>query len=249
MSGMDPVDFGFERVSPAEKSARVHGVFASVARRYDLMNDLMSLGIHRLWKRFAVGVAGVRPGAQVLDVAAGTGDCARLFRRHVGASGSVTLCDMNDAMLHIGRDRLLDAGAASGVHYVRGNAELLPFAPNSFECVNIAFGLRNVTHKEQALESMQCVLKYGGVAIVLEFSRLALPMLQRLYDVYSTRVIPSLGRLIAGDESSYRYLVESIRMHPDQEALQRMMEQAGFSRVGYYNLSGGIVAVHRGYKL
>jgi len=246
---MDHVDFGYERVSPGEKSERVHGVFASVAPRYDLMNDLMSFGIHRLWKRFAAGISGVRAGAQVLDAAGGTGDCTALYRRAVGSSGTVTLCDINDAMLRIGRDRLLDAGLASGVHYVRGNAECLPFESGRFDCVNMAFGLRNVTHKQRALESMHRVLKFGGVAVVLEFSHLVLPMLRGLYDAWSTRFIPFLGGMVTGDESSYRYLVESIRMHPDQEALQRLMEQAGFSQVRYFNLSGGIVAVHRGYKL
>ncbi|MBI2994329.1 MAG: class I SAM-dependent methyltransferase [Gammaproteobacteria bacterium] len=246
---MDQVDFGYERVTPEEKSARVQGVFASVAPRYDLMNDLMSFGIHRLWKRFAVGISGVRAGAQVLDVAGGTGDCTTLYRRAVGESGSVTLCDVNDVMLRIGRDRLLDAGLASGVHYARCDAECLPFASGRFDCVNIAFGLRNVTRKERALESMHRVLKFGGVAIVLEFSRVVLPMLRELYDAWSTRVIPYLGGRVAGDEASYRYLVESIRVHPDQESLQRLMEQAGFSKVRYFNLSGGIVAVHRGYKL
>lgn len=242
-------DFGFEQVSPAEKTERVRRVFSSVAGRYDVMNDLMSFGLHRLWKRFAVHLAGVRRGARVLDLAGGTADCARLYHAAVAPAGEVVVCDLNAAMLERGRDRLLDAGIYEGVGYVQGNAEELPFRDDSFDCINIAFGLRNVTDRKKALGSMLAKLKYGGVLIVLEFSKPVLPSLQRLYDAYSFRVIPKLGGLIADDEDSYRYLVESIRMHPDQDALNSQMEATGFGRVEYYNLSGGIVAVHRAYKL
>ncbi len=239
----DPVDFGYERVSPDEKTRRVRGVFDSVARRYDLMNDLMSGGLHRLWKRYAVGVAAVREGARVLDLAGGTGDLARLFAKAAGATGRVVLTDINHAMLAEGRDKLLDAGRPLPV--AQCDAEALPFPDRSFDVVSIGFGLRNVTHKENALAEMRRVLVPGGVALVLEFSKVASP-LAPAYDWYSFNVLPKLGRLVAGDEASYRYLAESIRMHPDQEALKAMMEQAGFDSVEYHNLTAGVVALHVG---
>ncbi|CAG1007513.1 demethylmenaquinone methyltransferase / 2-methoxy-6-polyprenyl-1,4-benzoquinol methylase [Burkholderiales bacterium] len=239
----DPVDFGFERVSPDEKTRRVRGVFDSVASRYDLMNDLMSGGLHRLWKRYAVGVAAVREGARVLDLAGGTGDLARLFAKAVGATGRVVLTDINHAMLAEGRDKLLDAGLAPGI--AQCDAEALPFPDRSFDVVSIGFGLRNVTRKENALAEMRRVLAPGGAALILEFSRVA-PALASAYDWYSFNVLPKLGRLVAGDEASYRYLAESIRMHPDQETLKAMMERAGFDSVEYHNLTAGVVALHVG---
>jgi demethylmenaquinone methyltransferase/2-methoxy-6-polyprenyl-1,4-benzoquinol methylase len=245
----DTADFGFERVPLGEKSARVRRVFESVAGRYDLMNDLMSLGLHRLWKRFAVHVSGVRAGNRVLDLAAGTGDCAELYLDRVGPAGRVIVCDVNDAMLRRGRARLLDAGRVSGLQFVQGDAERLPFADLSVDCLNIAFGLRNVTRREAALAEMRRVLRWGGRAIVLEFSKATLPLLARAYERYSFDVIPALGELVAGDRDSYRYLVESIRMFPDQETLRCMMEEAGFARVECFNLSGGIVAVHRAARI
>lgn len=245
----DHTDFGFEQVSPTEKTRRVGEVFTSVASRYDLMNDLMSLGIHRLWKRFAVNLSGVRSGQTVLDLAGGTGDMARLYMERTTPSGQILVSDINFDMLDEGRDIFLDKGIIKGVNYVQTNAERLPFIDNWFDCINIGFGLRNVTDKQAALESMFSKLKFGGCLIILEFSHMVLPWLQDIYDQYSFRVIPWLGKIIANDEASYRYLVESIRMHPDQEKLKTMMETAGFGSVDYFNLSGGIVAVHRGYKL
>jgi demethylmenaquinone methyltransferase/2-methoxy-6-polyprenyl-1,4-benzoquinol methylase len=242
-------DFGFERVAPGDKARRVAEVFSSVASRYDLMNDLMSCGMHHLWKRFAVHVSGVRKGQSVLDVAGGTGDMTALFHKRVGAAGLVVLSDINRDMLDAGRNKLCDQGVVGGVDYTQANAEKLPFRENSFDCVSIAFGLRNVTDKAAALRSMHTALKYGGTLIILEFSHVVLPLLQRLYDTWSFRVIPWLGRMVAQDEASYRYLVESIRMHPDQEILKHMLEEAGFARVEYYNLSGGIVAVHKACKV
>ncbi len=240
-------DFGFERVPRREKAQRVRGVFDSVADRYDLMNDLMSAGLHRLWKRFTLDLARLRPGQRALDVAGGTGDLAAGLARQVGAGGLVVLADINAAMLGHGRDRLIDAGLVDNVHYAQADAERLPFADDSFHCVTIGFGLRNVTDKPAALASMRRVLKPGGQLLVLEFSH-PLPALGPLYDAYSFRVLPWLGKLVAGDEASYRYLAESIRMHPDQEALLAMMRHAGLEDCRYHNLSGGIVAVHRGYK-
>jgi demethylmenaquinone methyltransferase/2-methoxy-6-polyprenyl-1,4-benzoquinol methylase len=239
-------DFGYQKVPEDEKSRRVAGVFDSVASRYDLMNDLMSGGLHRLWKRFAVEASGVRPGERVLDIAGGTGDLARLFLRRVGARGEVVLTDINAAMLRMGRDRLLDQGAL--VPVAQCNAESLPFAQGHFDCVSVAFGLRNMTRKDVALAEMRRVLKPGGRLLVLEFSKVWEP-LRPLYDAYSFGVLPRLGRLIANDAGAYRYLAESIRTHPDQESLKRMMEQAGFERVEYFNLAGGVVALHRGYRL
>jgi len=235
--------FGYQEVTADEKTRRVRGVFDSVAGKYDLMNDLMSGGLHRYWKRFAVSVAHVRPGAAVLDLAGGTGDMARLFADRVGASGMVVHTDVNGAMLAAGRDKLLDAALA--LPTVQCNAEALPFPARRFDCVSIAFGLRNVTHKEQALAEMRRVLRPGGVALVLEFARVARP-LAPAYDWYSFNILPRLGRMVAGDEASYRYLAESIRMHPDQQALKAMMERAGFDQVEYHNLSAGIVALHMG---
>jgi demethylmenaquinone methyltransferase / 2-methoxy-6-polyprenyl-1,4-benzoquinol methylase len=240
-------DFGFERVPQNEKARRVRGVFDSVADSYDLMNDLMSGGLHRLWKRFALQLAALRPGQQALDVAGGTGDLAAGLARQVGPRGLVVLTDINAAMLDHGRDRLIDAGFVENVRYVQANAEHLPFADNSFHCVTIAFGLRNVTDKAAALASMRRVLKPGGQLLVLEFSH-PLPAVTPLYDAYSFRVLPLLGKIVARDEASYRYLAESIRMHPDQHALVEMMQQAGLEDCRYHNLSAGIVALHRGYK-
>jgi len=239
-------DFGYQKVAEGEKARRVAGVFDSVAARYDLMNDLMSMGLHRWWKRFAVEQAQVRPGDRVLDVAGGTADLARLFVRRVGKSGEVVLMDINAAMLKIGRDRLLDAGVIAPV--VQCDAEKLPLPDDGFDCVSIAFGLRNITHKEAALAEMRRVLKPGGRLLVLEFSRVWKP-LAPFYDAYSFQVLPRLGQLIANDAESYRYLAESIRVHPDQESLKQMMERAGLERVEYFNLSAGVVALHRGYKI
>jgi demethylmenaquinone methyltransferase/2-methoxy-6-polyprenyl-1,4-benzoquinol methylase len=238
--------FGFQRVSEDDKARRVAAVFDSVAARYDLMNDLMSAGLHRIWKRFAVECSGVRPGERVLDVAGGTGDLSRLFARRVGPAGQVVLTDINRAMLAHGRDRLADQGLV--VPLVQCNAERLPFPAGWFDCVCIGFGLRNVTRKDLALGEMARVLRVGGRLIVLEFSRVWKP-LAPLYDAYSFEVLPRLGKAVAGDEASYRYLAESIRMHPDQEELKRMMEAAGLQRVEYMNLTAGVVALHRGYRL
>ncbi|MBW2470763.1 MAG: bifunctional demethylmenaquinone methyltransferase/2-methoxy-6-polyprenyl-1,4-benzoquinol methylase UbiE [Deltaproteobacteria bacterium] len=240
--------FGYEQVDWEEKQRRVDGVFDSVARNYDLMNDAMSLGIHRLWKRFAVERAGARPGQTILDLAGGTGDLALRFSRLVGAQGKVIIGDINASMLNVGRERLLDRGVTGNVEFVQANAENLPFPDRSFDCVTIAFGLRNVTDKEKALSSMYRVLKPGGRALVLEFSKPVIPGLKQAYDFYSFNVLPLMGRLIAKDEDSYRYLAESIRMHPDQENLRIMMEQAGFEDCDYFNLTGGIVALHRGFR-
>lgn len=238
--------FGFEQVAPDEKTRRVRGVFESVAGKYDLMNDLMSAGLHRAWKRFTVETSGVRAGARVLDVAGGTADLARRFADRVGPSGSVVLTDINSAMLAAGRDRMINEGRL--VPTVQCNTEALPFRAHCFDCVCIGFGLRNVTHKENALAEMLRVLRPGGVALILEFSRVWEP-LRPAYDWYSFNVLPRLGRLVAGDAASYRYLAESIRVHPDQSALKAMMEQAGFERVEWFNLAAGIVALHRGYAL
>jgi demethylmenaquinone methyltransferase/2-methoxy-6-polyprenyl-1,4-benzoquinol methylase len=243
------VDFGFERVAAADKAARVHSVFASVAGRYDVMNDLMSLGAHRLWKQFTLSLTGLRPGQRGLDVAGGTGDLAAGMLRQVGRSGRVVLSDINPNMLDIGRDRLLDRGHAGNVDFVIADAERLPFEDNAFDCVTIGFGLRNVTDKAAALKSMHRVLRPGGQLLVLEFSTPTAPGLKPLYDAYSFNVLPFLGRLIAKDAASYRYLAESIRMHPDQEALLGMLRTAGFGQARYHNLTGGIVAVHRGHKI
>jgi len=241
--------FGFDDVPWDEKKSRVRGVFDSVAPRYDLMNDVMSLGLHRLWKRFALARTGLRPGQHALDVAAGSGDLALGLARRVGPSGRVIVTDINERMLAVGRDRLLDAGVAGNVEYVIADAEALPFASGSFDCVTIGFGLRNVTDKDAALESMFRVLRPAGRLVVLEFSKAHLGPLNGVYDAYSLHVLPRIGELVAGDSASYRYLPESIRRHPDQETLLGMLQAAGFERCEYYDLSGGIVAVHVGFKL
>ncbi|MHB8424563.1 MAG: bifunctional demethylmenaquinone methyltransferase/2-methoxy-6-polyprenyl-1,4-benzoquinol methylase UbiE [Gammaproteobacteria bacterium] len=240
--------FGFQEVTVAEKARRVGSVFSSVADRYDLMNDLMSFGIHRLWKRFTLSQTGLKPGQSALDVAGGTGDLTRGLAQQVGGNGRVILADINAAMLENGRCKLVDAGVAGNVEYVQADAERLPFPENHFHCITIGFGLRNVTHKETALASLYRVLKPGGRLLVLEFSKPAVPGLQRIYDMYSFKVLPRLGKWVAKDEASYRYLAESIRVHPDQGTLRQMMQAAGFERCSYFNLSGGIVALHRGYK-
>lgn len=241
--------FGFREVSEGAKGDLVAGVFRSVAGRYDLMNDLMSLGVHRLWKQYAAAQCPVRAGSRVLDVAGGSGDITALLAPRVGPSGQVVLSDINEAMLDVGRARLADRGIAGNVEFVRADAEQLPFPDDYFDCVTIAFGLRNVTHIDRALRSMFRVLKPGACLLVLEFSHVTLEPLRRVYDAYSLNVLPLLGRIVARDEDSYRYLAESIRRHPDQETLKGMMEQAGFERVRYHNLSGGIVALHKGYKI
>jgi demethylmenaquinone methyltransferase / 2-methoxy-6-polyprenyl-1,4-benzoquinol methylase len=242
-------DFGYERVPWDEKKARVRGVFDSVASRYDLMNDVMSGGLHRFWKRFTVAKSGLRPGQQALDVAAGSGDLAAGLARRVGGSGRVVVTDINGAMLDEGRTRLLNAGIAGNVDYVLADAEALPFVAHSFHCVTIGFGLRNVTDKQRALASLFGVLKPGGRLLVLEFSQAQLGPLAPLYDLYSFQILPRLGEWLAGDAASYRYLAESIRRHPDQEALKAMMERAGFERCEYFNLTAGIVALHIGHRL
>jgi len=242
----EPTHFGYQQVPEADKARRVAGVFDSVAARYDLMNDLMSGGLHRLWKRSAIERSGVRPGERVLDLAGGTGDLARRFARRVGPTGEVVLADINRAMLGRGRDRLIDAGLV--LPLVQCDAESLPFADASFDCVSIGFGLRNVTRKARALGEMRRVLRAGGRLLVLEFSRVWGP-LRPIYDAYSFSVLPRLGKLVAGDADSYRYLAESIRMHPDQGELKEMMQAAGLERVDYLNLTGGVVALHRGFRL
>lgn len=244
----DTTDFGYEQVSPAEKTRRVRAVFESVAPRYDLMNDLMSGGLHRLWKRFCLLHTGLKPGDRALDLAGGTGDIARSLTRQVGREGEVILADINPAMLAVGRARTLDAGLGGRIRLVTVNAEALSFPDHHFDCIAIGFGLRNVTHKAHALKEMQRVLAPGGRALVLEFSR-PNPLLSGIYDAYSFKILPQLGRWIANDAASYRYLAESIRRHPDQATLAGMMETAGFERVRYYNLAGGIVALHVGFKL
>ncbi len=241
--------FGFKRVAAEEKASLVRGVFDSVAEHYDIMNDLMSMGIHRIWKRLAVQLSNVRKGEQVLDLAGGTGDLTTLFEQRVGKEGSVILADINSEMLRTGRNRLIDKGLAGNVYYAQVNAECLPFADNSFDCVCIGFGLRNVTDKDAALHSMYRVLKPGGRAIILEFSHPTDPVTEKVYDFYSFSLLPKIGKWVAKDEDSYRYLAESIRMHPKQEELKAMMEAAGFERCEYFNMTQGIVAVHRGYKI
>jgi demethylmenaquinone methyltransferase/2-methoxy-6-polyprenyl-1,4-benzoquinol methylase len=244
----DTTDFGFERVKTAEKAGRVREVFDSVAAQYDLMNDLMSGGLHRLWKRFTIELSAVRSGQTVLDIAGGTGDLAAKFSKLVGADGKVILADINAAMLSVGRDRLIDKGALSNIDVVQADAQFLPFDDNSIDCITIAFGLRNVTDKAKALKSMHRVLKPGGRVLVLEFSKPTSPLLSKVYDAYSFSALPAMGKLITDDEDSYRYLAESIRKHPDQESLLEMVEDAGFVDCRYHNMTGGIVAVHRGIK-
>lgn len=240
--------FGFKSVAWDEKEKKVAEVFHSVAKNYDVMNDLMSLGIHHLWKRFTVELSKVRPGQTVLDLAGGSGDLTRLLCKKVGPSGQVILADINSAMLNVGRDRLLDEGLFNNINFVQGNAQCLPFADNIFHCITIGFGLRNVTDKEEALRSMYRVCKPGGKLMVLEFSTPTLPGLKPVYDWYSFNILPKVGKLFAQDEASYQYLAESIRMHPNQEDLKMMIEKAGFEDCQYHNLSGGIVALHIAYK-
>jgi len=249
-SGMDETThFGYREVPAAQKEHLVGRVFTSVAAKYDLMNDLMSFGVHRLWKRWFAATSGVRSGDAVLDLAGGTGDIAALLLPLVGANGRIVIGDINAAMLRTGRDRLLDRGLVRGLHYAQLNAQALPFPDSSFDAVTIAFGLRNVTDKDAALREMQRVLKPGGRVLILEFSALQSDLLKPLYDFHSFEVLPRLGALIAGDADSYRYLAESIRKHPDQATLKAMLEAAGFAHVDVRNLSAGIVAIHRGYKL
>lgn len=240
--------FGYKTVAASEKADKVAEVFHSVAAKYDVMNDLMSLGIHRLWKRFAIELSGVRPGQRVLDIAGGTGDLAKAFSREVGANGHVILADINSSMLQVGRDRLLDQGVHGNMGFVQANAECLPFEPGSFDLITIAFGLRNVTDKNAALRSMYQSLKPGGRLLILEFSKPIFEPLAKIYDAYSFSLLPAMGKLVANDSESYRYLAESIRMHPDQDTLKDMMVEAGFERCDYHNLTGGIVALHRGFR-
>lgn len=240
--------FGYQLVAENEKSAKVAEVFHAVAARYDLMNDLMSLGLHRLWKRFAIFLSGVRAGQTVLDVAGGTGDLTEQFATLVGEKGQVYLADINSSMLQQGRDRLTEQGLVGNIHYVQADAETLPFQQNKFDCITIAFGLRNVTCMDKALASMYAALKPGGRLLVVEFSHPTNAPIESLYNLYSFSFLPWLGKQIAGDADPYRYLVESIRMHPNQEVLKSMMETAGYEGVEYFNLCCGIVAIHRGYK-
>ncbi len=244
----DQTDFGFEQVNVDEKAGKVADVFHSVASKYDVMNDLMSGGIHRIWKKLTIEQSGVRRGHQVLDIAGGTGDLTMRFSRLVGSEGKVILADINDSMLKVGRDRLMDRGITGNVEFVQANAEALPFPDNSFNCITIAFGLRNVTDKDKALASMTRVLKPGGKLMVLEFSKTENPLLTKIYDTYSFNLLPKIGKMITGDEESYRYLAESIRMHPDQETLKGMMTNAGLVQCKYQNMTGGIVALHTGIK-
>ncbi|MEP1740649.1 MAG: bifunctional demethylmenaquinone methyltransferase/2-methoxy-6-polyprenyl-1,4-benzoquinol methylase UbiE [Kangiellaceae bacterium] len=240
--------FGFTDVPIEEKQGKVAQVFDSVAVKYDLMNDLMSAGIHRLWKRFTIEKSGARAGSRILDLAGGTGDLAALFSPIVGPNGKIILADINDSMLKVGRDRMIDKGLINNIDFAQVNAECLPFEENYFDCITIAFGLRNVTDKQQALESMYRVLKPGGRLLVLEFSQPTNELLSKVYDSYSFNLLPKIGHWITDDEDSYRYLAESIRMHPDQETLKSMFEKAQFDDCEYHNLTGGIVALHRGFK-
>jgi demethylmenaquinone methyltransferase/2-methoxy-6-polyprenyl-1,4-benzoquinol methylase len=244
----DTTDFGYTRVDPEAKAGMVRGVFDSVASRYDLMNDLMSGGVHRLWKRFTIELSAARPGQTILDIAGGTGDLAARFSRLVGPEGQVILADINAAMLEVGRDRLIDKGATGNIEVVQADAQALPFKDNSVDCITIAFGLRNVTDKVLALRSMLRVLRPGGRLLVLEFSKPTSALLGKVYDQYSFQILPAMGRLIAQDADSYRYLAESIRKHPDQETLLGMMEDAGFGECRYHNMTGGVVALHQGFK-
>ena len=245
---MTDVDFGYKKVAREEKTRLVRGVFESVAENYDLMDDVMSFGTHRLFKRMTLEMSGVRRGHKVLDLASGTGDLAARFSGLVGAEGQVVMSDINAAMLQQGRSRMLDDGHVGNIAYAQINAQLLPFPDNTFDCITIGFGLRNVTDKQQALESIYRALKPGGRLLVLEFSHPTSKPLQTLYDIYSFKLLPKIGKIVTDDEDSYRYLAESIRMHPDQETLKDMLSQAGFENCDYHNLTGGIVAVHRGFK-
>lgn len=245
----DKTHFGYQTVDKHEKKALVGAVFDSVAERYDVMNDLMSLGIHRLWKRITINQTGVRAGQSVLDLAGGTGDLAMKLSERAGDTGRVVLADINESMVSVGRDRMIDRGIVNNLHYTLADAEQLPFKQGSFDCITMAFGLRNVTDKQRALESMFSVLRPGGRLLVLEFSKPVLPLLSKAYDTYSFTALPALGKLVAGDSESYRYLAESIRKHPDQQTLMEMMQQAGFERCDYQNMTGGVVALHKGFKL
>jgi len=248
MSEKDTTHFGYKEVDKNAKAGMVADVFHSVASRYDLMNDLMSAGIHRIWKRFTIELSGVRKGNAVLDIAGGTGDLAAKFSRIVGPEGRVVLADINDSMLQVGRDKLLDTGHQGNIEFVQADAQFLPFPDDSFDCITIAFGLRNVTEKDLALRSMLRVLKPGGRLLVLEFSKPQSELLSKAYDTYSFRVLPFMGKLVANDSESYQYLAESIRVHPDQETLKGMMEDAGFNTVEFHNMTGGVVALHKGIK-
>lgn len=240
--------FGYQQVPTEEKASKVAEVFHSVADQYDVMNDLMSFGVHRLWKRFTIQKSGAKYGDRILDIAGGTGDLASKFSKIVGSAGEVILSDINGSMLQNGRSRLIDMGIAGNVNYVQANAECLPFPDNHFDVITIAFGLRNVTDKDSALRSMNRILKPGGRLLVLEFSKPVVPGLNTVYDQYSFKLLPLMGKIIANDSESYRYLAESIRMHPSQEELKERMLEAGFDKVDYHNLTGGIVALHKGYK-
>ena len=242
-------NFGYEKVSPGEKTRRVNKVFSSVADEYNLMNDIMSFGIHKLWKRFAVSLCGIRKDFHVLDLACGTGDITKLVYEKLGEHGHITLCDINETMLNHGRDDLINKGIIKNIDYIRANAESLPFKDNSFDCVIIAFGLRNITDKNTALKSIYKKLKYGAQLVILEFSKVTIPFIDKIYLKYAFKFIPKLGKAIVKDEDSYRYLIESIRVHPDQTQLASMIEEAGFKNIKFHNLSAGIVAVHRGYKI
>ncbi|WP_078083059.1 bifunctional demethylmenaquinone methyltransferase/2-methoxy-6-polyprenyl-1,4-benzoquinol methylase UbiE [Microbulbifer mangrovi] len=248
MSERKTTHFGYQQVPVEEKAGRVADVFHSVAARYDVMNDLMSGGVHRLWKRFTIELSAARPGQTILDIAGGTGDLTARFSRIVGPTGKVVLADINASMLKVGRDRLLDRGIAGNVETVQADAQYLPFPDNTFDCITIAFGLRNVTDKDLALRSMLRVLKPGGRLLVLEFSKPQSKLLEKVYDQYSFRLLPFMGKLVADDADSYRYLAESIRMHPDQETLKNMMGEAGFVDCEFHNMTGGIVALHKGIK-
>lgn len=248
MADKETTHFGYQQVPVEDKATKVAEVFHSVANKYDVMNDLMSFGIHRIWKRVTIELSGVRAGQRVLDVAGGTGDLTRYFSRLVGSKGFVILSDINSSMLEVGRDRLLNQGFSDNIRYVQANAECLPFADNSFDCITIAFGLRNVTDKDAALRSLTRVLKPGGRLLVLEFSKPNNPVFSKLYDAYSFSLLPAIGKLVTGDADSYRYLAESIRMHPDQETLKTMMEAAGLTQCEFHNMTGGVVAVHKGVK-
>ena len=249
MTSEKKTHFGYQEIDEDEKEGRVAEVFHSVAAKYDLMNDLMSGGIHRLWKRFTIELSAARKGQTILDIAGGTGDLAKKFSGIVGREGHVVLADINESMLRVGRDKLIDHGYADNITYTQANAEFLPFADNTFDCVTIAFGLRNVTHKDTALASIFRVLKPGGRLLVLEFSKPRSKALSKFYDAYSFSVLPAVGKIVTNDAESYRYLAESIRVHPDQDTLKEMMEDVGFGRCSYHNLTGGIVALHRGIKV
>lgn len=242
------IDFGFAEIPLEEKVKKVKGVFDSVSSNYDIMNDVMSMGVHRLWKRHTIELSGIRPGNVVLDLAGGTGDLTKAFAKRVGKTGRVVLADINESMVRVGRDRLINAGISGNVEYTITNAEALAFPDNTFDVCTIAFGLRNVTNKDKALEELYRVLKPGGQLMILEFSKVTQPLFAKFYDFYSFNILPKMGKLIANDEESYQYLAESIRMHPDQETLKQMMLDAGFDKAEYLNMSEGIVALHRGWK-